>query len=868
MAVKEETTTSKMSDAAAQFQVNVRLVLARVVVRDASGHTIGNLRKEDFAIFDNGKPQVVSNFDVEHVGVQASASPAVATAAPTDTSKPPEPPPALPARSVAYLFDDLHLTFENINLFRVAAQHRLDALPSTDRVALFSTSGQITIDFTDDRAKLHQALENLQPGPRFGGEITKCPDISFYMADLIVNKNDPSAMETALNDYINCHSGGGGGGVEFIRGVATGVLNAGQLDSRQAIGVLKNAVRRLVAMPGQRSLILVSPGLLTPQLEYDYNDIIDRALRGRVVISSLDARGLYVMIPFGEASQHGVPDKAAGALVAPASRSYMDMQAASAQSEIMAVLAYSTGGTFFHNNNDMDEGLRRVADAPEWSYVLGFNPQNLKPDGKFHTLKVRVKLHEKYDVQARRGYYAPTHTVGQAEEAKREIEDEVLSSEELHDLPVALRTQFFKVSDDTAKLTVLADVDVKHLHYKQADNRNQNELTVVTALFDRNGNILQSEQKLVTMRWEDETLQNKLASGITLRSSFDVKPGRYLVRVVARDTQQQLMAAENGAVEIPATPVTALVSLPGHVEKEPVSNPLVPSTDNRALPNNPAIEYNPWANARPYLDDPLPKLHATLPELKGLDPAGNQEQLTYILDRAGDKCVDLLRRIPNIISREEVISLVPEPPPLMAGSLEPYVGIQRERFDYLLLSEHTASGIKLEEYRMVHGRPATAPLALGQLSQGFTSEWLRLYPGNRSEARFRYLGEQIVDRHKTFVLGFAQIPQSVRFPTRFQLSEKEIAIFLQGVVWIDSTDFRIVRMREDLLAPRPDIGLKKFTTTIRFGEVNIAKAASSLWLPQEVVIEWEFQGQTIQRRHRYSDYRLYVAKARILPAAP
>jgi hypothetical protein len=73
----------------------------------------------------------------------------------------------------------------------------------------------------------------------------------------------------------------------------------------------------------------------------------------------------------------------------------------------------------------------------------------------------------------------------------------------------------------------------------------------VTAVFDRNGNFLQSNQKLVQMRWKSETLQAKLGSGITLKASFDVKPGRYLVRVVARDSDQQLMSAENGTVEIP-----------------------------------------------------------------------------------------------------------------------------------------------------------------------------------------------------------------------------------------------------------------------------------------------------------------------------
>jgi VWFA-related protein len=70
----------------------------------------------------------------------------------------------------------------------------------------------------------------------------------------------------------------------------------------------------------------------------------------------------------------------------------------------MADFAYGTGGTFFHNNNDLEIGLRRTADPPEFVYVLGFSPQRL--DGKFHKLKVKVNQSEKLTVQARQGYYA------------------------------------------------------------------------------------------------------------------------------------------------------------------------------------------------------------------------------------------------------------------------------------------------------------------------------------------------------------------------------------------------------------------------------------------------------------------------------
>ena len=563
MAVKEQATTSKVAEAA-NFHVNVRLVLARVVVRDATGHAIGDLKKEDFELFDNGKRQVISNFDAERLSAPAVAPAASAVAAPANTPAPVASAPAFPSRYVAYVFDDLRISFGDLAHVREAAQRRIDSLAPTDRVAIFSTSGQTVLDFTDDRAKLRKTVDGLVPRPTRIQEAQQCPHITLYMADQIVNKNDQNALQTAVNDYLVCsgaisvvpgsqpNSGLAANATSLVQGVATGVLNVGEEDSRTALRVLKDIVRRMAALPGQRGLVLISPGFLTPDLEYDYGELIDRALRAQVVIGSLDARGLYVIIPGGDASEPGEIDHPLkGQRYTPTPHTTLELQSASAESDILAVLANSTGGVFFQNNNDMNEGLRRVADAPEFWYVLGFTPQGLKNDGKFHSLKVTLANHQKYDLQARRGYYAPRKAEDPAEEAKREIEDEVFSSEELHELPVVLHTEFFKPSDEAAKLTVLARIDVKRLHYKQEQDRNQNDLTVVTAVFDRNGNFLQANEKLVQMHWKSETLQGKLGSGITLKSSFDVKPGRYLVRVVARDSQQQVMSAENGAVEIP-----------------------------------------------------------------------------------------------------------------------------------------------------------------------------------------------------------------------------------------------------------------------------------------------------------------------------
>src|SRR6185295_5251295 len=184
----------------------------------------------------------------------------------------------------------------------------------------------------------------------------------------------------------------------------------------------------------------------------DKTEIIDRAIRSNVIISALDARGLYTVIPGGDASQRPVLVTNA---MSTGARVQYQTDSAFMQSDVLAELAFGTGGTFFHNSNDLEEGFRRVATRPEYFYILGFSPQNLKLDGTLHNLKVTLKNASKVTLQARRGYYAPKHIADPAETAKQEIEEALFSREELHDLPVEMHTQFFKSSDELAKVTVL-----------------------------------------------------------------------------------------------------------------------------------------------------------------------------------------------------------------------------------------------------------------------------------------------------------------------------------------------------------------------------------------------------------------------------
>ncbi len=533
-------------DEPATFKARVNLVMVPVVVRNRKGDAVGNLTKEDFTLFDKGKIQEVTRFTVEKTAAPGEIKEANKTVV---TPEGEAIPGDIPDRFVAYVFDDIHITFPDLIRTRDAAGRHMAQLAKTERAAIFTTSGITTLEFTDDREKFHETLMHITPHPIARSMTQECPDVSYYMADLVFNKHDTDAIQAGVADTIDCaHLAGQPNAAQMARqlldGAAQRALSSGEQESRVALLVLKDVVRRMSGTPGQRIMILAGPGFIAPDLQTDKNDVMERAIHAKVVINALDARGLYTD-PMFDASRQGP------SLAAMRARSMIDRIAARAQEDILAELSAGTGGTFFHNNNDLEEGFRRLASAPEYVYLLGFSPQNLKFDGSFHSLKVSLKNAGPLSLEARKGYYAPKHMEDAVETAKREIEEALFSREEMHDLPVELKTQFFKSGDQAAKLAVLARLDLKKLKFRKAEGRNNNNLTVVSGLFDRNGNYVQGITKTIEFRLKDDTLENRMGQGVTVRTSFEVKPGTYLIRLVVRDSEGQMMSAANGAVEIP-----------------------------------------------------------------------------------------------------------------------------------------------------------------------------------------------------------------------------------------------------------------------------------------------------------------------------
>ncbi len=538
-------------DSSTTFKVRVNLVLVRVVVRDEHGKVVENLKKEDFVLSDNRKPQTISTFSMDTPGSRPVSVVSVSDQ-PEGTAAEPDRTPGvvLPQRFVSLLFDDLNLAMGDAVNVRVAAGKVFDSIAPSDRVGIYTTSGQLSQEFTADRALLNKALLGIIPRPVTQLISHDCPDISYYEADLIVNKNDSQALSIAAEDALQCAFGGDTTKMAMAQQMASTAASRtvmiGDNNSEYAYRHMEEALRRLSGMPGQRKLVFISPGFILSSLFAERTDLVDRSNRAGVVIDTLDARGLYTPDVNGDIS-----DPPGGSYKTAGFKSSYRMSAQFAQSGILEDLALGTGGSYFHNRNDLDVALRQAVAAPATSYLLGFSPQNLKVNGSFHTLKVNLAGKLKYSVQARHGYYAPHFAKNPEETAKQEIQEAVFSQEEIRDLSVDLQTQFFRKEQAQVRLSVLAHVDLKSIKFRKVDGRNHDNLTLATVIFDENGNFVAGGEKILEMKLQDTTLARMDRNGITVKSTFDVKPGSYLVRLVVRDHEGELMAARNGAVVIP-----------------------------------------------------------------------------------------------------------------------------------------------------------------------------------------------------------------------------------------------------------------------------------------------------------------------------
>ena len=281
------------------FKAGTRMVTVPVVVRDRDGNAVGDLQQQAFELMDNGKRRDITSFSIESTSKNAQ--------------------PGVPERFLAYVIDDLSLETSEQQRLRDAGIRQLKGLKPGDRMGIFSTSCRLWQDFTDDRVKLEEVLNQMQA------------------------RSSP-VCRVARTETI-------------------------------PIASMRAIVKRMAALPGQRSIILVTSGIV---LRSDFRDredgnLVDEAVEAKVLINVLRVAGLSTQaiapVDMGGGVHGGLP--ASGSTQAVAGSGIA----------VLETLSGGTGGRLVESGNDLDAGFRSMA-TPEYIYVLAFASEDVKPDGQ------------------------------------------------------------------------------------------------------------------------------------------------------------------------------------------------------------------------------------------------------------------------------------------------------------------------------------------------------------------------------------------------------------------------------------------------------------------------------------------------------
>ncbi len=562
-----------------RLKVSGNLVVMRVVVRDGEGKPVAGLQKEDFQVFDRGKEQSITQFDVE----AASPSPSTSTSAPIRERAGQSPAAAAPDNFLALYFDDLDTPDADMIYVRTAADRFLAAsLQPKDRVAIFS-SAQMLSDFTADPKQIHDALAKLRTSARSTMRIHDCPDLSDYQALQITEQENAAysdAWQKALEEAVTrCHMqnmGGGGQASEAdvpqqgasssppladsplattIRSMARNIVFQSDIQARSNLSALERVVDYLSQMPGQHTLILVSPGFLSEDEQFSLDRLIDHALRSHVVISSLDPRGLALMVS-GDVSQQYIFGH-------PGTAERLDTQRELVATSVLSEIAQSTGGEYFHNNNDLKAGFGALAGSPVY-YLLSFAPTRLKQDGGFHALKVKLAESKKgFNVQTRRGYFAPKNEADAEAEAKRQAASEVeaQSQEQIREamfaktdsqqFQVGLGGKLSEAPGGMRELSIFTHLDAKPLHFQKEGNHNLNTVTFVFAVFDQKDDLVMAQRRVAHLSLLDGDLPGLFKDGVNASAKLELKPGVYRIREVVTDSVDHHLTTHSTAIKIP-----------------------------------------------------------------------------------------------------------------------------------------------------------------------------------------------------------------------------------------------------------------------------------------------------------------------------
>ena len=310
--------------------------------------------------------------------------------------------------------------------------------------------------------------------------------------------------------------------------------------SRNTMEEVGEIVNYLGQHQGERLLICASGGFLSGTLEIEQDELINRALHAGVIIDSLDAKGLYVQdapqIPMGGSARSVIVQQSMGT------------NPQESANDALAVMAYGTGGIFFHNNNDLTLGLREMM-APAATYLLGFAP-DAAGDGKYHRLKVHVTAPGHYEVQARPGYMAAKEAAKAEAAPPRKIDEVVLASDARAEAPAAIMSSIQTGKDGVKAAAATLHLDLKHMTFRELFGRRDQTVLFIAVLTDAQGNFITGKEYNIDLALKQDTYERNLEGGFNATALLQAPKGKYRLRGVA-EVGSGAFTATTLEIEIP-----------------------------------------------------------------------------------------------------------------------------------------------------------------------------------------------------------------------------------------------------------------------------------------------------------------------------
>jgi len=515
------------------IRINVNLVQVDAVVTDSKGKAVTDLKREDFELLQDGKPQTITAFDFINIREaprrgtpQRGAPPRGGVPAPLLSNVPLRPEQI--RRTIALVVDDLGLSFDSSVRVRQSLKKWVETqMQPGDFVAVLRTSAGMGAlqQFTRDRRLLYSAIDLVRYQVGRVGTASFAPLRGVYPGS-----PDTSAFDRELN---RIYSIGSMGAIQYI------VQGLRELPGRKSVILFTESMQLLFA-EGRDQLV-----------EEALRRLSDAANRSAVVIYAIDPRGVAYTGLTAEDNTSGMSPLQISRVASQRTNELIASQ------EGMLTLTEKTGGLFLHNN-DIDGSLRQVIDDGDGYYLLGYQPAittfDVRPGmEKFHKLSVRV-TRPGLTVRSRTGFFGtPDRRTPPPVTPIAQITRALTSPFSTGDVRIRLTTLFAHTDKDGSEINALLFIDARDLTFDQEPDGSRTSLVDIAAVtFDVDGQQVDGANRTWRFRVAEKNYEEVLKTGIVYSLRVPIKKsGAYQMRVALRDSTSQRFGTATQFIEIP-----------------------------------------------------------------------------------------------------------------------------------------------------------------------------------------------------------------------------------------------------------------------------------------------------------------------------